>query len=414
MAQAEHDEVSDLDSRIEELERRIEEDPTNAELHKELGNIFHRSRAYHLALAEYRTSIRIDPSYYPAAYNIGNTLYEMGEHLPAIVAWQRALILNPELEQAIYNVGFTYYQMGTTERDKDRRRRHFEDAIQNFRRAMDVDGTNPDTHLHLGLSFYELEKYDRAVDCYRAALEISPKDPAAHYNMGNVCYEKGEVDPSFYEQALEHYKQASKFDPSDLKSRNNIADCYLRLGKPKKARKQIQKVLEEFPDYLPAHCTLGEIFSEEGNPQAAIGEFEMVLALDEDEHGILHKYAGRALLKEYERLLEERPDDPDLYLRLGRAHKVLGLAYGDPQSLLAAVDALRRAGGAGTPAFLELAEVFIRLRRYEEALAAADKALDYDPASVCAMSLKAEVFCRTGDRDRAVESLQALRRQRFS
>ena len=49
-----------------------------------------------------------------------------------------------------------------------------------------------------------------------------------------------------------------------------------------------------------------------------------------------------------------------------------------------------------------------------ERKAAADKALDHDPASVCAMSLKAEVFCRTGDRDRAVESLQALRRQRFS
>ncbi len=414
MAQAAKREAEDLEARIEELEAAIDEDPTNAELHKELGNTFHKSKAFHLALAEYRTACRLDAGYYPAVYNMGNTHFEMGEQLAAVICWQRALLLKPDLEQAVYNIGFAYYTMATAEKDRERKRRFLDDAVAFFVRALEMAPNHADTHLHLGLAYYELERFDDAVRHYREALAVAPDDAAVHYNLGNVYYEKGERDTSYFPKALEEYRQAAKHDAKDLKSRNNIADCYLRMGDLKKARKQIQKVLDDFPEYLPAHCTLGEIFAKEGNPQAAIGEFEMVLALDPDEHGILHKFAGNALLEEYMVLVQDRPDDPELRLRLGRAFKVLGMAYNDSEYLHRAVDEFTKAGSIGSGTFRELTEVFLKLRRWEEALAAVDACLERDPEDVVALTLKAEVFARTGDRERVVEILQMIRRRRFS
>lgn len=404
----------EFEDRIEELEQAITKDPTNAELHKELGNIFHRSEAYELALAEYRTAVKLDAVYYPALYNMGNTYFEMGSREQAIICWQNALLAKPDLEEAIYNIGFAYYHMGCDERDKDQRRRFFEDAIGTFHRALELDPERGDTHLHLGLCWYELERFDQSVKCYRTALEHDSKDPDIHYNLGNVCYEKGVQDPSYFQEALDHYKKASKLDPEDLKSQNNIADCYLRLDELKKARRQIKKVLDENPDYLPAHCTLGEIYSREGNPEAAVGEFEMVLALDSKEGSILHKYASQHLIEELTELAAKRPNDPELRLRLGRAYKALGQAYNDVAYFQKSISEFQRAGGSGASVFPELAEVYIRLRQFDLALGALDAALERDPECITSLSLKAEVFARLGDRDRTIDLLKSIRKQAFS
>lgn len=405
--------VADED-RIEELERAITDDPTNAELHKELGNVFHRSMAFELALAEYRTAVKLDPDYFPAYYNMGNTYFEMDKAQQAIIQWQQALLIRPGLEMAIYNIGYAYYHLGAAEVDKDRKRRLLDDSIAWLQRALELEPEKGDTHLHMGLCWYELERYDEAIAAYERALECDHRDPAAHYNLGNVLYEKGVRDPRYFERALAEYEKAVEHDPTDLKSHNNIADCYLRMGKVKKARKAIKDVLAGYPDYLPAHCTLGEIFSREGNMEAAIGEFEMVLALEEEETGILHKYAGQHLIEELSVLAGQRPEDPQLRLRMGRAYKVLGLAYGDGGYLEKAVEEFQHAGATGTAVFLELGETYIRLRQFDLALGALDAVLEREPGHVTALSFKAEVFARLGDRDRTIELLRAIRKRAFA
>lgn len=403
-----------LEDSIEELERAITENPTSAELHKELGNVFHRSQAFELALAEYRTALKLDPDYYPAHYNMGNTYFEMQARHQAIISWQQALLIKPDLEMSLFNIGYAYYHLGADCDERDQKQRYLDDALAWFRRALELETEHGDTHLHMGLCWYELERYGEAIQCYKQALTCDKMDPAAHYNLGNVYYEKGVQDPSYFELALAEYQSSAKHQPEDLRSQNNIADCLLRMGKIKKARKQIQMVLEEHPDYLPAHCTLGEIFSREGNMEAAVGEFEMVLALEEEETGILHKYAGQHLIEELSELSLRNPSDPHLRLRMGRAYKVLGLAYGDMGYMEKAVEEFQRAGGAGTPVFLELAETYIRLRRFDVALGALDAALEQEPDNIKALSFKAEVFSRLGDRDRTIGLLRAIRKQAFT
>jgi tetratricopeptide (TPR) repeat protein len=70
---------------IEKYENLVAENPHSAENHKELGNAFHRTGQYDLALEEYRTCLHIDGEYFPAHYNMGNTYFKLGHYHQAII-----------------------------------------------------------------------------------------------------------------------------------------------------------------------------------------------------------------------------------------------------------------------------------------------------------------------------------------
>jgi len=404
-----------LEQNIERLETLIAEEPHNPEHHKELGNAFHLSGAFDLALEEYRTALHIDPSYYRAQYNMGNTYFSQEKFEQAIIAWQKALIMNPELEHAIYNIAFTYFRMGTINPNPEQSRRFFDDAVLEFQKAIDMRPENLDSHLHLGLTWYELERYEEALEEYLFVLARNDKDSYAHYNLGNVYYELGSRDAAYYDKALNEYKTAIRLNPQDSKSHNNIADCYLRMGQPEKAKREIRKVLKEFPNYLPAHCTMGEIFAAEARHEDAIGEFKKILELDPEENHVLHKYASRMLIEEYNRCIEKTPKAGPLHYELGLAYKDLGIAYGDRAYLHKAQDEFRTAlklieakGRKDQPGksmvlalHIELGETYLLLQNLELALMEIESALVHDPESVPAHCILGEIYVHAGDKELA-------------
>src|SRR5579859_6386328 len=69
-----------LEEVIEKYQNLIAEHPHTPEYHKELGNAFHRSGAFDLALEEFRTCLHIDPNYFPAQYNMGNCYFAMNKY----------------------------------------------------------------------------------------------------------------------------------------------------------------------------------------------------------------------------------------------------------------------------------------------------------------------------------------------
>lgn len=396
-----------LEAIIDKYENLIAEDPHNPEHHKELGNAFHRSGAYELALAEYRTALHIDPAYYPAQYNMGNTYFALERNEQAIISWQKALLLKPDLEHAIYNIAFLYYRMGLVEENREFRRRYLDDARIEFEKAIEMNPENPDSHLHLGLTFYELEAYERAVDCYENVLRIDGDDAYAHYNLGNAYYEQGLQEgegSEFFKRAMKEYRAALKLNPSDGKSHNNIADCYLHLGELDRAQKEIKAVLKRFPDAPGALCTLGEIRARQGRHAEAIAEFQKIIALDPEEHDLLHRFASRKLVKEYAALIEVEPDAHHHDFELGRAHKDLGIAYEDRSHLLKARDAFRSAlqkDNGWLDAHIELAESYMLLDNLDFAILEIETALYLDPESIAAHCILGQIYIQAGERDLA-------------
>jgi superkiller protein 3 len=415
-----------LEQTIEKLELLIAEEPHSPQHHKDLGNAFHSSRAYDLALEEFRTALHIDPNYYKAQYNMGNTCFAMERYQEAIICWQKALIIEPKLEHAIYNIAFTYFTMGTQCSNSEIAKHYFDDAALEFQKAISLRPDNVDSHLHLGLTWYELECYDQSVEEYNKVIEADPEHAYAFYNLGNVYYELGEKNPERYRDALSAFKTAIKLNPEDDKSHNNVADCYLRLGQIDMARKEALKVLKIFADYLPAHCTLGETYAADDKHPEAIQEFKRILELDPEENHVLHKYAARKLIEEYNRLILKTPDSAPLHYELGLAYKDLGIAYKDNAYLHKAEDEFRKAIDSfevncdrTTPEVkaemlklhIELGETYLLLNNLDFALMEIESALIHDNHSVEAHCILGEIYVKAGDTELACGQFSYIKKE---
>lgn len=403
----------DWEAVIDKYENLIAENPHNPEYHKELGNAFHRSGQYDLALEEYRTALHIDNNYFPAQYNMGNTYFVIEEYHQAIIAWQKAYIMNAQLEHAIYNIAFTYYKLGTMEDDSEKRRKLLDDAVLEFKKAIRMRPDNTDTHLHLGLTWFELDKFEDAVKEYEEVLRLDPDDIYAHYNLGNVFYELGAETPKLLDRALAEYKKSIQKNPDDLKSHNNIADCLLRMGRAEEARTVIEGVLADNPDYIPAHCTQGEILAALNLRWDAIRNYKRIIELDPAEHTLLHRYASKKLIDEYEYLILRHPTNYRIHFELGHAYKDLGIAYGDRTYFTKARDQFKKAiekDGSKIEYHLELGETFLHLGNADAALFEMERCLQIDPESIGAHCALGEIYLQAGDRDLAGKQFTAIKR----
>jgi len=179
-------------------------------------------------------------------------------------------------------------------------------------------------------------------------------------------------------------------------------EAYLRIGRKK---------VEEQPHDPQAHYELGVQFAELKQPDEAIGSFERALALSPNFrdaqlrlalcHLDAKQYrAALQALRDCHRLLPRRR--AEVALTEGNAHRELG-------DLRRAAQAFRRAlkeNPALAPASMNLALLYTRERRYDEALACLDRAVKQAPRDIRLRSLRGHVRCDAGDEAGALADLQ--------
>ena len=84
-----------------------------------------------------------------------------------------------------------------------------------------------------------LRKIDQAIQMYRRAIELQPNFPDAYCNLANALKEKGHVD-----QAEECYNQALTLQPNHSDSLNNLANIKREQGQTNDAVALYMNALE--------------------------------------------------------------------------------------------------------------------------------------------------------------------------
>lgn len=88
---------------INELKRRLEADPKDAEAAGTLGGIYYRVGMWEQALQFYDIALSIDPDDPNLLTDSGNTHRELGRHDRALDSFRRAHELDPNHWQALFN-----------------------------------------------------------------------------------------------------------------------------------------------------------------------------------------------------------------------------------------------------------------------------------------------------------------------
>jgi len=329
-------ERGDYEEAEETFRSLLEIDPNSPIVHKDLGNLYVQMQEYDKAETEFRTALRLDPRQIEARYNLGTVhlirseldeaerelrmlldldvdsatalgvhgklaaIYmQRNDYRRAVRHFEGVLALDPENMDARFNLGVSYRAVN----DLANARRTFEAFVER-------DPNDAEAHNHLGEVCALMEDYPEALVAFRRVVELEPMNLAGLMNLGRVClltrdFECAEnallkaasLDPNnsyvhvnlgrVYYESAQYDKAVTVFQHVVDISANNptawfmLGEALIREGRSiPEAITAFENGLAQAPGYLEGRVTLGDLYSRNGDLEAAIREFESALRLN--------------------------------------------------------------------------------------------------------------------------------------
>jgi Tfp pilus assembly protein PilF len=131
------------------------------------------------------------------------------------------------------------------------------------RAAVSLGGSSAKLHNNLGYNLWKQSKRIDAIEEFRRALELDPKLEVARNNLGLALMEGAE--PGEMKEALGHFTAAAA-DPAA--AHNNAAAVLIGQGRYVEARNELEQSLRHRSDYLPALRNLDLVSRLDAKPAA--------------------------------------------------------------------------------------------------------------------------------------------------
>jgi protein O-mannosyl-transferase len=246
---------------------------------------------------------------YLAHNNLGTALASERRLDEAIDNFRRALEIDPFYAMAHNNLGIALRRQGKKA-----------EALAHFYQAVEADPNHADAQDNLGLAWQAQGRTDEAIAQFRRAAEIEPDTARYHGHLGDALAGSGHPG-----EAIAQYQRALEITPEDETVRFGLAVALHQQGRIDEALAQFREVLRAKPDDADARFNLATILANRGQVPEAIAEYEKALAARPDypqlHHflGIVLQRAGRNddALREYEAAVKATPNDAAVRYNLG-------------------------------------------------------------------------------------------------
>jgi tetratricopeptide (TPR) repeat protein len=158
------------------------------------------------------------------------------------------------------------------------------EALERFER---IAPDSPQTHLLLGDMDRQRHHYDEAISEYKLALDQAPNDPAALQGLTSSYLFDGKI-----EDAVNTATAALSVKPNDPELNLLLGEALVGQRKYQEAEAPLQNSLSGKAQLLPqAHALLGQVYAGLGRTPEAIANLK--LGLDADEDGSFHYQLAR-------------------------------------------------------------------------------------------------------------------------
>lgn len=285
-------------------------------------------------------------------------------------------------------------------------------------RANPQDGMG---HYNLGEVYVELTRFSEALSSLKEAVRINPKLRSAYFQLGFALVQLGRDD-----EAVEPLERALRLDPKTQVVRKLLAEARTNLstmlGKRKRHReamKHIEKAVEVFPEYGPAHLSLAICFTEMGRYQEALKKIKEALRLDKNlavdasfNFGVVYSKLGDAqkAIKHYREAIQVNPKSVMPNLNLGLLYSKLK-NYREAAPLLSA--AIKVSPKMAREAHFKLGVALMKLKQYVRAVEPLREAVRITPNNRNARDFLAEALYQTslshGRPEKTEEEIETLK-----
>jgi len=316
-----------LDEAIKDYRLIIAKYPNVAPVRSNLGAALAAAGRYEEAIIEYKHALRLQPlpqirlnlalAYYKAvqlteavrellplhaadpgnlqiALLLGDCYFRMGQFKKVAELLEPLEAAHSDEEALIYLLGMSFIRGGEVQKG--------EVLVNKILR----NGDSAEAHLMLGAARLEIYDASGAVDELSTAVKLDPKLPLAHYLYGNAlltlghrddamqCFrEELAIDPNEfgsnlylgvllnqaeqYKEAVPYLTRALQVRPDDPAVRYQIAMGQIGMGNLEQAKKSLEALIKDSPNFLDAHVSLARLYyrfhmKQEGDRERAIVE----------------------------------------------------------------------------------------------------------------------------------------------
>ncbi len=173
--------------------------------------------------------------------------------------FQRALMLNPQHSSAHHRYAI----------DCLTPQRRFAEATAELDRARALDPLSLVVNTSMGLPLYFARRYEEAIEAYLKALDLDASFGIAHYFLGQVYVEK-----RLFAEAIAAFKQAIQLVGSSAEVTAALAHAYAVSGERAAAEVALSDLLRESEARYVSPCLLAQIYVGIGQTDRALACLE--------------------------------------------------------------------------------------------------------------------------------------------
>lgn len=370
--------TGNVKSAIELCQIGLQDDPTNADLHVRLGDLY---LAWHLdiynscqyideAITEYQRALETyidsaevyfkigqaqffkgdldkavnyldmaiskDPKYWKAYYMLAETYTKKSRFLEASLNAKKSIKCKPFRNSCAHFLLYNLYKISSFRCFKTSLKSKFEYIISLLTLPFDSNALKNVWQSITYMKFFPIlvkgyfmvqtKGLTEAIDTYIEAIEKAPGFIPLYCLLGDIYRSIGQFD-----DAITEYKMAIWLDPLNIQAYRHLCQAYEELGDYDSAIEVYEKLIQIMPTMPEFHSNLANILYVKGDMENAVSHFQTAITLNPNKRwtsvinqtlGFVYQEAKQdldAAISSYQSAYLLTPDDIDIYVNLGSA-----------------------------------------------------------------------------------------------
>jgi tetratricopeptide (TPR) repeat protein len=224
------------------------------------------------AVDDYRTAVRLLPSFAPAHAALGVVLKAKDPNA-ALAEFNRALELDAQ-SMALNSRANLYLSLG-----------QLEESIRDFDELIAHDSSDSLAYLNRGVAKEQQGNLQSALEDYGRSIAVAPS-ASAHFDRANLYVQLDQPD-----KALADFNAALVIDPKNIKALIGRADMNYGIRRLAESLADYTRVVAAQPKNADVFFKRGSVYFDMGDFAAAYRDYSVSLALDPTQSDVLRNRA---------------------------------------------------------------------------------------------------------------------------
>jgi tetratricopeptide (TPR) repeat protein len=219
--------IYSINAAIENLRNTLQNNPSSATAHADLGSLLENQGKVVEAMEHYRAALRLDPGLTKALYNLGMVVGKQGQLAEAVQLMERAAKSSPLDEDIHYDFGILLAMQSD-----------WNGAERQFHETLKLDKTYIKAKYNLAIALQKKGEIQGAIGQLREAVQLDSTYTRAALRLGVILLEQGVVD-----EAIVYLQRAVQMEPTLAEGYQALSQAFTRQGKTDEAVKSIEQAL---------------------------------------------------------------------------------------------------------------------------------------------------------------------------